>query len=155
LARFWDAFLNECLPAELHKNTLSYVMISRLVTLTTRMPMEAKRYGYSSKHLSFCYEQLMDQMSPESHEERFAVALKALAVLREFEVQCNELDWTDQPVFSTGFGDGLNQIGLAGCLIDEVEMKFRGNQSLISAYVKGWDFGKAKRPGLISLEMAA
>jgi superfamily II DNA or RNA helicase len=93
------------------------------------------------------YTYLMEQMQPKSHQEKFDAAMIALSVLSEAEQLSETVEPARRADFRLGVVEGIEEVARAGCLIDQVEQRFRTNWNRIHPYVKGWDFGKTKRQG--------
>jgi hypothetical protein len=72
----------------------------------------------------------------------------ALSILSEAERLSETVEPMRRADFRLGVVEGIEEVARAGCLIDHVEQRFRGNWDRINPYVKGWDFGKTKRQGL-------
>ncbi|MGC1851340.1 MAG: DEAD/DEAH box helicase family protein [Solirubrobacterales bacterium] len=93
------------------------------------------------------YTYLMEQMQPKSHQEKLDAAMVALSVLNEAERLSETVEPMRRADFRLGVVEGIEEVARAGCLIDQVEQRFRTNWDRIHAYVKGWDFGKTRRQG--------
>jgi hypothetical protein len=93
------------------------------------------------------YAYLMEQMQPKSHQEKFDAAMVALLVLKEAEDLSETVEPRRRADFRVGVVEGIWEVAREGCLIDQVEQRFRRNWDRINAYDKGWKFGKSRRQG--------
>jgi superfamily II DNA or RNA helicase len=91
------------------------------------------------------YHQVIFQLDPTTHAERYEAAVIALGTLGYLEDRTRERPANEYGPFQAGFADGLAETSLQGCLIDRVAARYRQNYSRVWIYVAGWELGKKAR----------
>jgi len=155
LARFWDVVVAGKFPPELQsEQSVSAEDFPRGADWDSTTLEDGEKWDKVDGYVKYegawsywkhGYDHVLEQIRPEGHQEKFNAALVALSVLREAEALSEGIAEPRRADFRLGVIEGIHELGLEGCLIDQVEQRFRGNADRIAAYVKGWDFGKTQR----------